>query len=948
MRFGLLGDLLVEDDAGAVLPLHSPHGRALLATLLLTPNRPVSRERLTDALWGAHPPPSAAASLINHVTRLRRLLGPDGTDRLRTVPAGYQLRIGPAELDTDELARAMADATEARRAEDWRNVSSAARTALDLWRGTPLADLPQLADQELPAVRSFEEARLQAAEWYFEAELQLGRHEPALVELTRWAAQHPLHEALHVHLITALYRSGRQAEALTTFDTVRTHLAEELGIDPGPALRTVHQQVLRADPDLRTPPPPTPASAPTAPAAAPAPPPPPAQLPADAVDFTGRSEALTTLTTRLEAASSGNGTRVLALSGMGGVGKTALAVHSAHRVRNLFPDGQLYVDLHGFGHAEPRAPREVVARLVGGLDPEQSGTPLPDHTADRSAHLRSALTGRRVLLLLDNARDAAQVLPLLPGDGRCAVLVTSRIPLADLPGAVQIHLEPLDVDEQRDLLARVCGPARVAAEPDDALRLLAACGGLPLALRVTSARLAARPTWPLGVLADLLTHDGTRLRSLTAGHLSVRTTLASSYLALRDGDDPVERDAARLFRLLGLWPGLDFGIKHAAALAACPERVAAELLETLVDFQLLQSPEPLRYRFHDLLGEYAAEIAGAEESLADREAARVRLMVWYCAALEQARNTVFHSMRNLPTLVDQPASTPPDFTDGPQVRTWCTQELGNITTVVREATTSSRPDLAWRIACNLSGYMTVGWWTDAADECRQLALRTAERHDDLYGQALMLQRIGLLHGMADRYPEASEALTDALARAERSGQNDITVTVLRNLATLHMGMNDCATGLAYAQRVVEHGVPEDDDHLRTLRASAHLQLGDYASAEVELRRSVETWRRRGSLYNTAVALTNLADSLRGLNRRDEALTTIDEARRTYEQIGDPIGTTDCLLVRGQIHLHFGDWNDSADILQAVVDVAHELRLPSYVQQGLESLDQLHRLRPALG
>ncbi|MCU7827186.1 AfsR/SARP family transcriptional regulator [Kitasatospora sp. DSM 101779] len=960
VRFGLLGDLLIQDESGAAVPLASAHGRALLAALLLAPNRPVSRERLTSALWGDSPPPTAATALSNQVVRLRRVLGPHGGDRLQTVPSGYLLRIGPAELDTEEFIQAVAAADTARRQGDWHGASGSARCALGLWRGTPLGELPLLAEEALPSVRSFEEARLQAAEWFFEAELSLGRHASALVELTRWAALNPLHEGLHAHLVTALYRNGRQADALEAFEGIRARLAEELGVDPGPALRTVHQRVLQADPDFLQPPAPTaavpqgvagPAAAPecpTAPEPAEAEPaswPAPAQLPADISDFTGRADGLTALTSRLEAAASSAGTCVLAVSGMGGVGKTALAVHTAHRVRHLFPDGQLYVDLHGFGNAEPREAHDVVARFLGDLDSELRGTPLPTHTDDRSARLRSVLANRRVLLVLDNARDAEQVLPLLPGHGHCAVLITSRTTLTDLPGAVHVPLEPLDVDEQRDLLARVCGAERVNAEPNSALRLLAACGGLPLALRIATARLCSRPSWSLGLLADLLTGDGARLRTLAAGHLSVRTTLASSYLALRDSDDPVERDAARLFRLLGLWPGLMFGIKQASALAERPEHVTAELLETLVDFQLLQSPEPLRYRFHDLLSEFAAESALAEESREDRDTAQVRLMVWYCAALQNAARTLLPGVWRFAVLTEEPAAAPPDFADGPQVTAWCTQELSNITAVVRQAAASSRPDLAWRIASGLTCHMTADWWTGAADECRELALRTAEREDDLLGQALMLERIGVVHGSSDRYPEASDALTAALERAERAGRDNVTTSILKNLAALHNQLGDGKAALAYARRALElDEASREDSVMLTTMAAVHLKMADFASAEAGFRRAAGIWRRHGNLYNTAVALANLGDSLRALGRRDEALAALDEALHINEQLGNLKSTTDCLLITGRTHLHFRQWDEAAAAFQQAVDLAREQRLPAYVQEGIEGLDKLQRLR----
>ncbi|MFD8781684.1 BTAD domain-containing putative transcriptional regulator [Kitasatospora sp. NPDC059599] len=803
-----MGNLTIQDDSGAALTLRSPKGRALLAALLLEPNRPVSRDRLLGALWGERPPATAVHALNNQIARLRLFLGPDGGDRVRTVPPGYLLRIDESELDTEDFTGRLAAADASRDRGDWLGVSEHTAAALALWRGSPLDDLPTLAEQELPYVHALQEAQLQATEWYFEAELRLGRHQSAIFELTRWTARHPLHEAFHVQLVTALYRSGRQADALAAFEDIRTLLREELGVDPGPALRAVHRQVLRADADLlwrsesvhpvsvgtgRSRADATAAgeveSAPldsSVPSRTARTRPVPAQLPADTCDFTGRTEELDALTDRLASAAAGGTPALLVVAGMGGVGKTTLAVHAAHRVRNLFPDGQLYVDLRGFGSGEPREPHDILAGFLTDLshtdDTDAPRRPLPEHTDDRAALLRTVLADRRVLLFLDNARDAAQVLPLLPGSGSCAVVVTSRTVLADLPGAVQSTLGPMDIEEQRSLLSALCGSGRVREDPDGALRVLAACAGLPLALRITGARLTARPGWSLSTLAQRLDAGDGRLRALSAGHLGVRATFASSYLALGDGEESAEGEAARAFRLLGLRPGVVFGVESAAALIGRPADITADLLELLVDAHLLQSPGPLRYRLHDLVGEFAAERAEAEEDSEARDAARVRLMVWYAAALRSANGAMDSGVHCASFADEDPPAPVPVFTSGEQALRWCVQELAHIKEAIRQAAHCSRPDLAWRIAHGLLGYANLYWWTGEADACLHLALQIAEENDDLRGQALMLRRIGIIHGLAFRTEQALRDLHASLVLSEQLGDESAQVSELTSLS----------------------------------------------------------------------------------------------------------------------------------------------------------------------
>ena len=571
MRFGLLGTVTVAadgdhgsgHDAGKPRPVASAKVRALLAVLLATPDRAVPLERLKSALWGEHPPPTANASLHNHVARLRRLLAeksggsPDGS-RLRAAPSGYVLALAEGELDAVVFLGHHVRARAAHRDGDWPGVLRECAAALALWRGEPLSDVPLLSDPLRAFAAHLAEARLLTLEWRFDAELALGGHQGLAAELAGLAAAHPLRETFHRQWMLALHRTHRQAEALAAFHTLRRTLVDELGVEPGPAMQAAYQEIL-ANP------------LPAGPAEPPAPPTPsvprpkPAQLPADTPDFTGRAAALAMLLAALREPAAGHAARVVVVSGMGGVGKTALAVRAAHLLQDDFPDGQLYADLRGFGTGVTRRPGDLLARLLADLG--QAGRPLPEDTDDRAVVWRNALHDRRVLLVLDNAAEAAQIVPLLPGGGGSAVIVTSRRTLADVAGAVRLPLEPLTADEQRRLLVTVCGEQRVTAEPEAAAGVLAACGGLPLALRIAGARMAARPNWPLAALAERLDGaDGSRLHALAAGGLAVRETFAMSYRAMRDSPLAQERAAARAFRMLGMWPEHALAPASAAAL----------------------------------------------------------------------------------------------------------------------------------------------------------------------------------------------------------------------------------------------------------------------------------------------------------------------------------------------------------------------------------------------
>ncbi|RZU21569.1 DNA-binding SARP family transcriptional activator [Streptomyces sp. BK239] len=691
LRFGLLGAPILYDAGsalsrsvhgddgphGVLLPaartVRSPKARVLLAALLLDAGRIVPVDSLKEALWGGAPPPSAQASLHNHVSRLRRLL--DDPDRLRAAPPGYRLRVDQGELDVHVFERHLAAARGAFAARNWERVVRECEAALTLWRGTPLAGLPaELGGYAL--VQRLKEARLLMLEWRYDAELALGDGEldRLVPELTELAAEHPLRESYHRQLMLALHRAGRRAEALAVHRDLRTRLVEELGVEPGPTVREAHVEVLRdagegaasgaaegaaggsaggtggdagrygeadavrhagadavrhpevapvrhaeVDPDS-----PVETDAETGFARSPAPTSPrPAQLPPRAAHFTGRADLLQRLR---EAVASEPTAGPLVICGMAGVGKSATALQVAHQLKERFSDGQLYLDLHGATPGTtPLTPAQALVVLLRhlGVDPHHIPEP-PDAAA---ALLRTLLAPTRTLLVLDDVAHAAQVRPLLPAGPGCAVIVTSRSPLTALDGAHRFPLTPLSAEESAELLRTASGRATHTGRMNPTAPvhardhghhdlpashpLVELTGRLPLALRVVAARLAARSHLTPDALARRLAAPGSRLRHLEYDDLSVRRSLAVAHDALAASDREADRDAVLVLRRVG---GLDlptYGVPLLARLAGIDERRAEAALDRLVDVALLEETAYGRYVPHILVRDFARELAEA-------------------------------------------------------------------------------------------------------------------------------------------------------------------------------------------------------------------------------------------------------------------------------------------------------------------------------------------------
>ncbi|WP_369389979.1 BTAD domain-containing putative transcriptional regulator [Streptomyces sp. CG1] len=828
LRFGVLGPVRAWRGEEQ-LSTGSPQQRALLAALLLREGRTATAAELIDALWGAEPPSQALAAVRTYASRLRKILD---AGVLVSESGGYAIRgLRDGALDLAAAQDLVAQAEKARATGDLRRARTQLNQALTLWEGEALAGVPG-PYAETQRVR-LEEWRLGLLETRLDMDLEQGCHAEAVSELTALTAAHPLRERLRELLMLALYRSGRQAEALAVYADTRRLLAEELGVDPRPGLRELQQRILQADPALAEPSSPAMESPVVAVR--------PAQLPASVPDFTGRSAFVEELSEALASASEAAGRvmAVSALAGIGGVGKTTLAVHVAHRARGAFPDGQLYVDLQGAG-PRPAEPETVLGSFLRALGTADSA--IPDSPDERAALYRSVLDGRRVLLLLDNAKDAAQIRPLLPGTGGCAALVTSRVRMVDLAGAHLVDLDVMSPEEALALFTRIVGEERVAAERESALDVVAACGFLPLAIRIAASRLAARRTWTVSVLAAKLADERRRLDELQAGDLAVKATFELGYGQL----EPAQ---ARAFRLLGLADGPDISLAAAAAVLDLPVEETEDLLESLVDTSLLESAAPGRYRFHDLVRLYARACAERDEQPpSEREAAMSRLLDFYLATAAQ----VYAMERPGDRLVDHLEKTAVPglvFADRRAARDWLYSEAVPLLACVRQssrgATLRRAVDLLWAAVdlaesgANFREYEAAG-----------TALRDAS------------------HAASDTRAEGRAILVLANAR-HWSGQFTQAYEEARQALALSEAARD-PLPCCWAANI--------------LGVFAYYQ-GRYAEGEDFLERAIADFRACGDLSGAAAALCNLSRLHLQTDRADSAVHLARQGTEMYEELG---------------------------------------------------------------
>jgi DNA-binding SARP family transcriptional activator/Tfp pilus assembly protein PilF len=889
--FCLLGPLLVRRES-TVIPIAAGKQRVLLAALLLSPGRAQSADELAELLWETGPPASARETVHNYVKRLRQALGDAEHTVVTTQPDGYLLRVPEADVDVWRFEAVTARALQVLRAGQYEQAAAELREALALWRGKPLADVPcdHLLVRHLPRL---EEVRLQALEGRIEADLGCGRPSEVTAELQALVAAEPLRERLHALLMIALYRDGRRSDALAAFRDARRVLVDEVGVEPGAELQQLHRQILDGDPALD--------AAVAAPRAwQPSPPVVPRQLPAAVAHFVGREPERSRLDELADAAGESAGAVVIAvIGGTAGVGKTALAVQWAHSAADRFPDGQLYANLRGFGpDGAPVAPGETLGGFLEALEPSAA---IPAGLDARAALYRSLTAGKRLLVILDNARDGDQVRPLLPGSAASMVLITSRDRLAGLAateGAALVTLEVLPDAEARALLVARAGISGDAADPRAVTEITELCGRLPLALAVAAAKAAARPALPLAELAAELRDARARLDALDAGEASAsaRAVFSWSYRSLTP-------PAARMFRLLGLHPGPDIGTAAGASLAGVPARQARAMLDELARSHVAAEPGVGRFGLHDLLRAYADERAQADETAAGRREASHRMLDYYLHAAH-TMSLLLHPRRVAITLAPpQPGVLPEELGSYGQAWSWAEAEYPVLLGMVALAAGAGFPRHAWQLAWALETFLSRrGRWDElgrvsglaldaasqAGDDAGQAHAHCAlgfisvlqgryedgrahlgqaaalfRRLGDGSGEALARIRLGHAFWEEGRHQEAFRSAQRALALFRMSGDRAGQAGALNNIGLYHIhlgeyerGLDCCEQALAVFRELGDRRV--EADVLDSLGGAYH-RLGRTQEAIARYQESLTAFRERGDRYQQALTLTNLAE-----------------------------------------------------------------------------------------
>jgi DNA-binding SARP family transcriptional activator len=940
VEFGLLGPLLVRVGRKPVR-VSAGKQRVLLATLLVRANQVVAVDDLSETVWDGSPPESARVTLQNYVKRLRQALGPAGHQRIATRPAGYLIEAASEELDLTRFGQLQAAGRAAARAGAWDNASAQLSEALLLWRGPPLADVPSLVltRAEVPRLA---EMRLDALEARIDADLHLGRHREVIAELQSLVAAEPLRERLHELLMLALYRSGQRAAALDAYRRAWRQLVDRVGIEPGPGLRELNQRILRSDPALQPAPPapsaPAPQLAPagTSPAGPAAPRP--AMLPGAVSGFTGRARELESLSAMLVHSSdrschpdlSNPGTAsapvvITAIAGTAGVGKTALAVHWARQAAGQFPDGQLYVNLRGFGpSADPLPAAEALREFLDAL--HVPAAQVPAGLEARQALYRDLLAGQRVLILLDNARDPAQVRPLLPGTPGALVLITSRSELTGLiaaDGARPLTLDVLTDTEAHQLITERIGAARVAAEPAAVDELIELCARLPLALAITAARAAAQPCFPLAALAAELRDARCRLDALSTGEdaTDVRAVLSWSYQNLPP-------PAARLFRLLAIHPRPDITAPAAASLAALTLPEARAQLRELTRCHLLAEPAPGRYVCHDLLRAYAAERARAQDAESERHAALSRTLDHY---LHTARSAAMLLNAHRGPISPPPAApgTTPEALDGHgEALAWFTAEHQVLLSVIGEAGRAGFDVHAWQLPWAMVDYFNwQGHWDDLA-ATQQSALAAALRLGDTAAQADMHRAIGQarfgLRSWNDAHAHLSRALCLYQDLGDRTGQARTHIGLGHVLD--RMGRYRDALGHARQALTLFEETSQQAGQGRALNNMGwyHARLGDYRQALVRSRRALGLQREVGDRCGEAHTWDSLGYAHQHLGHYAKAARCYQQAIGLYVDLGDRHGQAETLTHLGDMrcatsspHAAIETWRQALDILEAL-------------------------------
>lgn len=900
VRFAVLGPVRAWRGVEEV-DLGGPQQRALLALLLVRAGEPVSLGEVVDVLWGADPPGTAVNVVHRHVGVLRRLLEPDLPVRsagqwLVRSAGGYRLDVSPDGVD---VLRFRVLSRQARQAIDVDAGRAAVlfADALELWHGVCAAGIDADARAH-PVFAAVEREFLATARDAADAGVRAGQVHRLLPALQKAAVRAPLDEPLQAGLVLALAAAGQQADALAVYQRVRERLAEELGIYPGAELAAAHATVLRRD---------TARSGAVAGPSEPVRRPRPAQLPAAPATFVGRRAELARALGLHAGAEAAATVVISAIGGMAGVGKTTLAVHWAHQVADQFADGQLYVNLRGFSaEADVMRPEQALHGFLDALGVAPQS--VPTGLEAQAALYRSLLTGRRMLVLLDNARDVEQVRPLLPGAGGCLAIVTSRNTMAGLvavEGAQPLTLDVWSAEQARDFLGRRLGAERVAAEPAAVGQIITLCAGLPLALAIVAARAVTNPAFPLAATANELreAHGSLEAFSGADASINVRATFSWSYRTLSP-------DAARLFRLLGGHPGPDVGVPAAASLLGVPIRQVRPLLAELTAAHMLMQPTPGRYGFHELLGAYAAELAETVDMASGLDLAQRRIVEYYLRAALRADRLLrpqrvppqFGSLPATDDVIDEP------FEDHHGALAWFTAERAVLTALI-ERTAQDALDIETQyLAWSLDTFLhRQGHWHDWVT-ARRHALATAERGADRTAQARAHRHLGHALSQVQRLDEAQAQFTLALAGFEDMDTEQGHVQ--RGIAYVHLRDGRYAEMVRHCELAGDlyRADGNDNGYAKALNEAGvgYAYLGDYVTSLENCTEALAIFERLGDRHGQAATLDSIGDAHHGLDDHQTAIGFYTRALRLYREVGDRHAEAVALA-------HLGDaWQASAD------------------------------------
>ena len=903
LRFQVLGPLRVWRQAEPV-DLGPIQRRVVLAVLLLNANQPLGRQQLIDAVWGEAAPRWAVNLLQRDMSGLRRALEPERTERsapscLKWTDAGYLLDLSHSSLDLaafDELVE------RAKKARSGGKDAEAARllgSSLGLWQGPLCSGLRSpLLDAERDRLL---EKRIGVHEDRIELDLIVGTERDLVDELRRLVSEHPFRERLWGLLMLALYRLGQPADALAAYQSARRTLRDELGIEPSSTLQRLQQQILARDPALLRD-----AAAPTGAHRERAAIPSPAELPHALTDFVGREDELDQLDQSIQTNGGAPTLIITAIVGSAGLGKTALALHWAHRVKGRFPDGQLYVDLRGFDpSAEPMQPATAMRGFLEalGVPPNQ----IPPDLPGQASMYRSLLTSRRVLVVLDNARDAQQVRPLLPGSSSCVVLVTSRDQLGGLvavDGARTLPLDVLSTALSRRLIARRLGQARVDAEPAAVDSIIQSCGRLPLALSIVAARASINPWFSLAQLADELEAASGTLDQFDGGEqaVDVRAVFSWSYRGLTE---PV----ARLFRQLALAPGPDISTAAAASLVGVTVAEIRPLLSQLARANLIIERVPGRFILHDLLRAYAMELGLSIDGNDDRRAAMLRLLDHYL-------HTAFHADQLLTTFRDDPIELDPalpgvtveSFRHHRDALVWFVAERAAIVTATTQAADDGFYAHAWRLAWTLTQFLRHGNWHDWAT-VQEAGVRAAEQLAEIRPQAVSHAGLGYAYTGMERYGDATVHLLRALRLYEQLGDLTGMAHAHRTLTWAIDGQGNYREALHHAEQALQLFAQggHRSGEARAMNAVGwfHYRLGELAIALQFCQRALELQKEIGARYDQADTLDSIAHAHYQLGHDEQAVCCCQEAIELYKEFGHRYNEAGEFMLLGEMHLAAG-------------------------------------------